>query len=319
MRKVAVLILTVVLALILIVTGVGCPVPPGKEVTVGNKDFTEQYIIGQMIKQLLEDRGFRVELKSGHTSMYLREAMEFGDIDIVAEYTGTGWMVHLLHQYEPGTDNNELYRVLKDEDEGNGLIWLNPVWNNNTYALASWPEFVEEHELATLSDLAALYREKEGAIRIFVGWEFAMRPDDLPALERHYDFKVAEPFLMTEPPGASQRSLAEHKVDVAMVFGTDAAIAEYGWHVYMDDKDFFPPYDLTPYVRQEVLDNYPEIADILNELVATFPGGGEDATLEIVAEGQEVWQELNAKVDIDGMKAHQVACDYLVAHGLIKW
>jgi osmoprotectant transport system permease protein len=112
--------------------------------------------------------------------------------------------------------------------------------------------------------------------------------------------------------------LEKHKCDVAMVFGTDAAIAEHGWHVYIDDKNFFPPYDLTPYVRKEVLDRYPEIASILNDLVATFPGGGEPATPEIVAECQKVWQELNAKVTIEGMEPDEVAHEYLVKNGLVK-
>jgi osmoprotectant transport system permease protein len=103
-----------------------------------------------------------------------------------------------------------------------------------------------------------------------------------------------------------------------MVFGTDPAIAEHGWHVYMDDKAFFPPYDLTPYVRKEVLDRYPEIADILNELVATFPGGGEPATPEIVAECQKVWQQLNAKVKIAKLTPDEVAREYLIEHGLVK-
>jgi len=324
MRKQAVIISAVVLTLVLVLMGVGCGAPPGgKEVTVGNKNFTEQHIVGQLMKQLLEDRGFTVELKSGHSTMYLREAMEFGDIDICAEYTGTAWMVHLAHEYRPGMDNNEVYRLVKEEDEGNGFVWLNPIWNNNTFALASWPEFVEKHRLKTLSDLASLYREKQGKIKTFIGLEFATRPDGLPALERHYDFKVAQFSLVTEPPGASLRSLAEHKVDVARVFGTDAEVAELGWHVYVDDKAFFPPYDLVPYVGKEVLDRYPEIADILNELVATFPGGGEPATPEIVAEGQKVWQQLNAKVDIKkGRKKRtepdEVAREYLIEHGLIK-
>ncbi|MBA7571854.1 Osmoprotectant-binding protein OsmX [subsurface metagenome] len=318
MRRQAAIILTVVLALILIVMEVGCPAPTGKVVTVGNKDFTEQYIIGQMVKQLLEDRGFTVELKSGRSTKYLREGMEFSDVDICAEYTGTAWMVHLARMYQPGMDNNEVYNKVKEEDEGNGFVWLDPMWNDNTYALASWSEFVEEHGLGTLSELAALYREKGGEVKTFIGSEFATRPDGLSALEKCYDFKVAEACLITEPPGGSLRTLAEHKCDVAMVFGTDADVAEHSWHVYVDDKSFFPPYDLTPYVRQEVLDKYPEIADILNELVATFPGGGGPATPEIVAQCQKVWQELNAKVIIDGMKADKVAREYLIEHGLIK-
>ncbi len=315
MRKLVVAVSVVIICLALVITG--CP-PAEKEVTIGNKDFTEQYIIGQMIKQVLEEHDFKVNLVSHSSSMDLREAMEAGDIDICAEYTGTAWMVHLANVYELDMDNDEVYRLVKEEDEGNDFVWLNPIWNNNTYALASWPEFVEEHGLNTLSDLASLYREKEGEVKTFIGLEFATRPDGLPALEEYYDFKVTEASLMTEPPGGSLQSLAEHEVDVAMVFGTDAEVAEHGWHVYVDDKAFFPPYDLTPYIRKEVLDRYPEIADILNELVSTFPGGGKKATPDIVAQCQKAWQELNAKVDIDRMDADDVAHEYLVEHGLIK-
>ena len=318
MRKLAVIVSAIVLAIIVIAMGVRCAPPADKQIIVGNKNFTEQYVVGELIKQLLEDRGFAVELVSDLSSMALRGGMEAGDIDICADYTGTAWMAHLGHKYEPGIDNNELYRLVKEEEEGKGFIWLNPMWNNNTYALASWPEFTEEHGLKTLSDLASLYQEKEGDIRTFVGFEFSTRPDGLPALERHYDFKVAEPSLLTGAPGASLLGLQQRNCDVAMVFGTDAMIAKHGWHVYMDDKAFFPPYDLTPYVRKEVVDKYPQIANVLNELVETFPGGGDPATPETVAECQKSWQELNAKVDIDRMEADEVAHEYLAKHGLIQ-
>jgi len=304
--------------LILLAVGLGCAAPAGKEVTVGNKNFTEQYVVGELMKQLLEDRGFTVDFVPDLSTMVLRQGMEAGDIDICAEYTGTAWMVHLEHEYEPGVDNNELCRLVKEAEEGKGFIWLNPIWNNNTYALASWPEFVEEPNVETLSDLAALYREEEGKITMFVTIEFSTRPDGLPAMQEHYDFEVDEGYIMTGAAGMSLIGLEQRECDVGMVFGTDAKIAEHGWHVYMDDKSFFPPYDLTPYVRAEVLDKYPEIADILNELVATFPGGGEPATPEIVAEGQKAWQELNAKVDIDKMEPDEVAHEYLVKHGLVR-
>ena len=316
MRKVAVIISALVLTIVLIVIAAGCPAPA--DFTVGNKNFTEQYIIGQMMKQLLEDRGFKVNLVSDLTTFALRDAMEADEVDICADYTGTGWIIHLGHEFEQGTDNNELYDLVKDEDEGNGFIWLNPMWNGNTYALASWPEFVGEHELQTLSDLAALYRENDGKIKTFVGLEFSTRLDGLPALEELYDFEIDEGFLMTDHPEASLVALENHEVDVAMVFGTDAAIFEHGWHVYVEDVPFFPPYDLTPYVRAEVLDEYPEIQVILNELVATFPGGGEPATAETISECQQVWQELNAKVDIEKMEPHEVAREYLLQHGLIR-
>jgi len=315
MRRLTATISAVVLTLALLLGGVGCA---PNEITIGNKNFTEQHIIAEMMKQLLEDRGFKVNFVSNISTTALREGMEAGDIDICAEYTGTAWMVHLSHAYEPGVDNNKLYQLVKEEEEGKGFVWLNPIWNNNTYALASWAEFAEEHGVKTLSNLAALYQEKGGRIKTFIDFEFSVRPDGLSALEEFHGFRVDRASLMTGTPGASLTGLENRQCEVAMVFGTDPVIARYGWHVYLDDQAFFPPYDLTPYIRAEVLGKYPEIADILNELVATFPGGGELAAPEVVAEGQTVWQALNAKVDINKMEPDEVAHEYLVKYGLVK-
>ena len=270
-----------------------------------------------MIKQLLEDRGFEVTLTSDLSSDIMRGGMEADDIDICAEYTGTAWMAHLGHEYEPGDDNNDIYDMVKAEDADNGFVWLDPIWNNNTYAFASWTEFVEEHDVTTLSDLAALYEEMDGEISMFITIEFSTRPDGLPALEAHYGFEVAEAYILTGAAGLSVTALEAHECDLGMVFGTDAKIAANDWHVYLDDLAFFPPYDITPSVRAEVLDEYPEIEDILNELVATFPGGGMTATPELVGECQQVWQGLVAKVDIDKMEPDEVAAEYLREHGLI--
>jgi len=316
MRKVVFILLAVIISLIPMMTA-GCG-EEVKEVTVGNKNFTEEYVIGQLMKQVLEANGFTVTLVSDLSTDILRRGMEAGDIDICADYTGTAWMTHLGHEYTPGVDNNEIYELVKEEDEGNGFIWLDPIWNNNTYVLVSWPEFVEEHNLQSISDLAALYQSGEADIKTFVGFEFSTRPDGLPALEEHYGFRVPEASLKTGAPGASLLGLEGRECDVAMAFGTDAIIAEHSWHVYQDDQAFWPPYDLAPYVRKEVLDKYPEIADILNKLVATFPGGGESATPALVSEGQKVWQALNARVDNDKMEPDEVAREYLVKHGLVK-
>jgi osmoprotectant transport system substrate-binding protein len=318
MRKLTVQISVAVLAFVIISAGSLHGESAEKRVTVGNKNFTEQYIVGQLLKQLLESRGFSVALKSDLTSMALRAGMESGDIDICADYTGTAWMVHLKREFRPGTDHNQLYKGVKKADAENHFIWLNPMWNHNTYALASWPAFADEYHLSTLSDLAGLYRKKAKDIQTFVNFEFSTRPDGLPALEKFYAFKVNKRTLRTGTPGASLIALREKKTHVAMVFGTDASIVKYGWHVYADDRSFFPPYDLTPYVRAEVLKKYPEIADILNGLVHTFPGGGTTATTDTVAECQNVWQALNARVDVEKMEPSEVAHHYLIERGLVN-
>ncbi len=320
MQKLKINIVNLVVG-VLALTLIGCANNQAteKKVTVGNKNFTEQYIAGQLIKQVLEDNGFKVDLRSDLTSMALRAGMESGDIDICADYTGTAWMIHLKRKYVPGIDNNRLYQLVKKEDKTNHFIWLDPIWNNNAYTVASWSEFAKKHKLATLSDLAEFYQKMEGNIETFVDFEFSVRPDGLPALEKFYKLKIAKSMLRTGTPGASLIALKGHKTDIAMVFGTDASIAKYGWHVYSDDKSFFPPYDLTPYVRKNTLVKYPEIAGILNKLAATFPGGGRPATPESVAECRKVWQKLNAEVDIEKMEPKEVAHKYLYQRKLKRY
>ena len=317
MRKIIIALLLVTITATMIMAGCAGE-EEVKEVTVGNKNFTEQYVIGEMIKQVLEENGFKVNLVADLSTMALREGMESGDIDICADYTGTSWMVHLGHEYTPGVDNNQLFDKVKTEEVDNGFVYLDPIWNNNTYVLVSWPEFVEDNDIESLSDLAALYNAGEVEAVTFVGFEFSTRPDGLPALEEFYGFEVPEALLKTGAPGASLLGLENRECDVAMAFGTDAIIAKYSWHAYLDDKAFFPPYDLVPYVRKEVLDKYPEIEDILNRLVATFPGGGSSASPSIVAQGQKAWQALNARVDIDKLEPDEAAQEYLKSKGLIK-
>ncbi len=308
----------VFVAIVFLVVASGGVAGAKKHVVVGNKNFTEQYIVGQMIKQILEDRGFEVDLKSDLTSMALRGGLESGDLEICAEYTGTAWMTHLQKEYKPEMDHKDVFQKVKKVDSENGFTWLHPIWNNNTYALACWQEFADQNNLETLSDFAAYSREQGGKISTFVDFEFSTRPDGLPALEKHYNFHLSESHLKTGAPGASIMGLKNKQAKVGMVFGTDAAIAENNWVVLKDDKSFFPPYDLAPCIRDEVLKEYPEVEKIILELVRSFPGGDEWATTDLVAETQAVWQKLNAKVDIDQMQPREVAHDYLVEHGLIS-
>ncbi|MBS3778754.1 MAG: hypothetical protein KGY41_00005, partial [Desulfovermiculus sp.] len=185
-------------------------------------------------------------------------------------------------------------------------------------ALACWQDFADQNGLDTLSDFAAYCRKNDGQVSTFVDFEFSTRPDGLPALEEHYDFHIPESHLKTGAPGASILGLKNKQAKVGMVFGTDAAIAENNWVVLKDDKSFFPPYDLAPCIRDEVLEEYPEVKGILLELVSSFPGGDQAANPDLVAEAQSVWQELNAKVDIEQMQPREVAHEYLVEHDLIQ-
>jgi osmoprotectant transport system substrate-binding protein len=249
--------------------------------------------------------------------MVVRQALENGEIDLYMEYTGTAWMVHLGRQYSP-TGHEELYYMTKAADAANGLIWLQPIWNHNSYALAVWPEFAQEHDVYTISDLARYSREMDGEVETFIDFEFSQRPDGWPALTQMYSFSVDDDYMETAAPGASLIALANRQVEVAMVFATDASIAKYGWVVLQDDKNFFPPYDLCVVARADVLEEYPEVAKTLNELVLTgFQGAaGVPFSSEKMMRGQKTWQMLNAAVDEEKKDASAVAHQLLFERNL---
>jgi len=308
----------VVLMLIFVTSGICVLAAEKPTIVVGNKNFTEEYLAGELMKQILEDRGFKVELKSDLSSMIMRQGMETGNIDVCMEYTGTAWMVHLAREYVP-TGHEELYYMTKAADAANKMIWLQPMWNHNSYALAVWPEFSKENNIETLSDLAAFCNQKEGKVKTFIDFEFSQRPDGWPALQETYNFAVNPDYLESAAPGASLIALGNHNTEVAMVFATDASIAKYGWVVLRDDKNFFPPYDLTPVVRAEVLEKYPEVGIVLNELVAAFANASVvPYTTEKLANAQRMWQWFNGKVDIEKKDANEAAYDFLVEHNLVN-
>ena len=285
--------------------GTGVPYKP--PINIGTKNFTEQFVVGNLMYILLEERGFDVELKTGMASTVLREAMENGSLDLCMDYTGTQWLSYTGHEFK-GESPKEMYRKTKESDAEKGLIWIDPIWCNNTYAIAITKEFSDTNNVKSLSDFAAYVQEKGGEVPFASDFEFYARPDGILGLQLHYNFAFKPDSITTVLPGLTFEYLAEGRSTAAMVFGTDPAVVKYNWVVLQDDKNFWPPYDLAPYVRKEVLDANPGLADTLNELVAAFPGDPVGARNEMTA--------LNAKVDIDLMEPEDAAREWLKEKGL---
>src|SRR5213593_983671 len=104
-------------------------------IRVGSKSFTEQLILGEMTRLVLEDAGFDVVDRLGLAgTVTTRQALENGEIDLYWEYTGTAWLVSFGHQRIDG-DAEELYRRVKAEDALHGLVWLAHARFNNSFAL----------------------------------------------------------------------------------------------------------------------------------------------------------------------------------------
>jgi osmoprotectant transport system substrate-binding protein len=289
-------------------TAPGTGVPYSPPIDIGTKNFTEQFIVGNLMALLLEDRGYDVKLNTGMSSTILREGMENGSLDLCMEYTGTMWLSYTGHEFK-GESPEEMYEKTKLGDAERGLIWLDPIWCNNTYAIAVTREFSEKNDVTTLSDFAEYVREKEGDVPIASTFEFYARPDGILGIQVHYGFAFQPDAITTVLPGLTFEQLAQGRVEATTVFGTDSQVVKNDWVVLQDDKNFWPPYDLAPYVRKEVLDANPDIEDVLNELIGAFPDNPAGARAEMT--------QLNAKVDIDLMEPEEAAEEWLKEKGLI--
>jgi osmoprotectant transport system substrate-binding protein len=286
--------------------GTGVPYKP--PINIGTKNFTEQFVVGNLMYLLLRDRGYDVDLKTGMSSTVLREAMENGSLDLCMDYTGTQWLSYTGHEFK-GETPQEMYGKTRSSDEERGLIWLDPIWCNNTYAIAVTKEFSEQNGITTMSEFAEYVSAKEGEVPFASDFEFYSRPDGILGLQLHYDFAFKPDYVVTVLPGLTFEYLNEGKSTACMVFGTDPAVIKYDWVVLEDDKNFWPPYDLAPYVRYEVLEANPGMEADLNELVGAFPDDPAGARAEMT--------RLNAMVDIELMEPEDAAEEWLKEQGLI--
>ncbi len=272
-------------------------------VKVGSKDFTEQLILGQLALIALENNGIPVEDKTNVAgSDTCRKALEAGEFGMYWEYTGTAWVV-LLGEAELIPDSQQTYEKVRDADLANGITWLNWAPLNNTYALVMPEALVAETGITSYSELGAYLKANPGKLVLAADHEFTVRPDGLPGLVEMYgtDFGAD---IVTMDMGIVFQALKNNQAQVGMVFATDSRIKANNLTLLKDDKNFFPIYNAAPSVRTDILEAYPQIADILNPI-------SEKLT-------DDVMIGLNYLVDIDGEEPYDVAKAWLLDEGFIK-
>ncbi|MFJ6607771.1 glycine betaine ABC transporter substrate-binding protein [Streptomyces lydicus] len=276
----------------------------GAQLTVTSKEFTEQIVLGQIMGLVFEAAGAKVIDKTSiQGSIGAREAVRSGTADAAYEYTGTGWITYLGHT-KPVIDPQEQWKVVRDEDRKNGIVWLPASRLNNTYALALNPANWKKLRVRTLSEVAALSRKNPGAVTLCVENEFATRNDGLPGMARAYGMQVPSSNIRKMTGGVVYTETQKGTCTFGEVFTTDGRIKAMNLHVLADDKHFFPNYNAAPEINAASLKKYPAMAEVLAPVTRAL-----DNT---------VAQELNRKVDVDGEDPHQVAKDWLLREGFIK-
>lgn len=273
-------------------------------IKIGSKEFTEQLLLGQITLLALEDAGYKVEDKTGVAGTdKVRLALENGDFDMYWEYTGTAWLSQLQHE-EPITDSQEAYEKVRDEDAGNGFMWLQYAPLNNTYTLMMRREDSERLEIKSISDLAEYINENPEELITAIDHEFSIRPDGYLGVQEHYGFEQSEDKIKIMDLGIMYKTLKEEQVDIAVGFATDGRIAAYDLVNLEDDKAFFPVYNPSPVLRKELLENNPELEELLGKIALLLD--------------TETMTKLNFEVDINEREPEEVAREWLQSEGLIK-
>ena len=259
-------------------------------ITVGSKDFTEGEIISEIYALALEDAGFTVKRSFDIAGSVIATALEKGEIDLYPEYTGTALLTVLKAEME--TDPQAVYETVKKQYKKKwDLVWLDMAEAADSQALVITTKAAEQYGIKTISDLQAHASE----LRFASQGEFDERSDGLPALEAAYgafDWKEHTSFNN----GLKYEVLRNDEADVAPVYTTEGQLVDDAFTLLEDDKHVWPPYNVAPVVRGEVLDANPDIEDVLNAV-----------SKQLTTKGLT---ELNAKVDIDKQDYEDVAAEY---------
>lgn len=286
-------------------------VPAGAgAVTVSSKIDTEGGVLGNIILQVLEDAGIPVEdrIQLGATPI-VRQALIAGEIDIYPEYTGNAAFFFNRADEPIWQDAEKAYAEAKALDlAANRIVWLAPAPANNTWGVALREDLAEPNGIRSFSDFGR-FVAGGGAAKLAASAEFVNSAAALPAFQKAYGFTLAPDQLVVLSGGDTAATIQAAAtqtsgVNAAMVYGTDGAIAASALRVLEDDKHVQPVYEPAPIIREATLAEYPQIADLLAPVFGKL-------TLETL-------QELNGKVQVEGVPAGDAARGWLEEAGFLK-
>lgn len=288
------------LSIICLLAIAGCSHNSNRRIVVASKNFTEQIILGELLAQAIEaktDLQVDRRLYLGGTFV-CHQALISGQIDAYVEYTGTA-LTSVLKE-KPNSDPKAVYnRVQQAYNQQYQMEWTPPLGFNNTFAMIVRSEDAKALNIQTLSQAAKFTPKWRAAF----GFEFSERPDGFPGLAKTYGIKLAQPPLVMDL-GLMYQSIKQKQVDLVAGNSTDGLIDSLNLVVLEDDKNYFPPYEAAPVVRQEALAQHPELRQALQQL------GG------LISEKE--MRRLNYLVDGERRDVKQVVREFLRSQGLSK-
>jgi glycine betaine/choline ABC-type transport system substrate-binding protein len=272
--------------------------PASQPIKIGTKDFTEQYILGELYGQALRAKGFRVQLKLDiGSSEITHQALRNGALDMYPEYVGT-LLSEVAEVTRRPTDPNAAYALAKQYEMRSGFTLLAPTPFSDAEALAVTPRFARRNDVRSISDLKRL-RPKP---TIGAPSEFAARFEGVVGLRKVYGMRrpryVALDFDRRYP------SLDSGRVDVSAVFTTERQLLGDRYVVLDDPRHLFAVQHVAPIIDEKVLAAHgPALRAAIDAVSAKLT--------------TTAMRRMNGAVDIDKRKPREVAAEFLRAQGLL--
>ncbi len=272
----------------------------GVQLTIGSKNFTEQFILGEIYAQALEAAGYDVstDLNLGSEQVALK-ALENGEISGYPEYTSTALTSFFKTAPEdvPG-DAQEAVDQAQPDFEELGLVAYSPTPFSSANAVGLLTETADELGVSTISDLEGQSED----LTLAGSPECPQRIDCLAGLEQLYGLEFGK--FTPVDIGLRYEVLDKGDADLSILFTTDAQlyVDPDTYTILEDDKGVLPAGN---------------VIFVSDSAVADEAGPDYQATIEQVQEGLtlEVMQELNARVDVDKETPEDVAAAYLQEAG----
>jgi osmoprotectant transport system substrate-binding protein len=298
MGRASMLLVAALAASLITAANVGAASPAPGKIVIGSKDFTEQFILGQIYAKALTKAGFDVKTKLNLGSTTITDAaLRKGDIDLYPEYTGT----MLLYVCKKGYSVGQSATLLKRDRAcyaKRGLTLLKPVVFSNGNAIACTKKFASANHIATISDL----RRVASKVRYATVAEQITSATGVPLIKKHYGFEPGN--VKTYDVGLRYKAVESGDADCVYAFGTDSQIAKDKLVVLKDNKHIWPADHATPVVRTPWLKQQsPLLAKTINKINGLL----DDKTMTA----------LNARVDVDHEDAADVAEAWLKSKHLI--
>jgi osmoprotectant transport system permease protein len=237
------------------------PIAPPTRIRVGAKNFTEQYILAELMRARLAQRGLAVDVVSSLGSNVVFEALRHGDLDVYVDYSGTLWTTQLAR--DRGAPSWQILGEVEGYVATQHVRSLGPLGFQNAYALAVRRDTAARLGLRTLADLTG----HAGTLSLGADYEFLSRRE-WSSVRTAYGLGFAR--TASFDPALLYEAVARGEVDVISAFSSDGRIAAYDLVVLDDPAAALPSYDAMILLGPRVADD-PRVVCALAPLRGALP------------------------------------------------